>query len=85
MGLISLLWHKYGDRIIKSFTLEAVDKMKMGTFNAKSVEVLSPMDAYITVVEAGVKELNLLRKEMDKNKKGSTDTKEITRPNPMFL
>ncbi len=57
----------------------------MTTFDAESGEVLPPMDTYITEMEAGDKELNLVRKEMDENKKGSTNTKENTRSNPMFL
>ncbi len=44
--------------------------MRMATFDVQSDEVLSPMDAYITAVEARDEELNLVRKEMDKDKKG---------------
>ncbi len=46
-GLISIMQHKYGDEVVKNFTLDAIEQMKSATYNDKTGEVSSPMDAYI--------------------------------------
>ncbi len=47
--------HKYGDNVIKTFTHDAVECMKLASYDDKTGEVASPMDAYITEVKAADK------------------------------
>ncbi len=47
---------------------DAVEWMKMATYDTKSVEVSSPMDDYIVAVEAADRELNFEKQEKKENK-----------------
>ncbi len=58
----------------------------MATYDVKSGELLSPMDAYILALEAGNAEFDLEQiglEEEQEVKKGTT--KEVARPNPNFF
>ncbi len=68
-GLIPIVQHEYGDKVVKSFTPNTVAWMKSETYDDQTGEISSPMDAYIKEVEEEDKELNLER-EAIKEKDG---------------
>ncbi len=58
-GLIPILRHKYSNEIMKSFTPDVEECMKTVIYIENSGEISSPMDAYITEVEASDEKFNL--------------------------
>ncbi len=84
-GLIPIIWHKYRDNVVKSFTPNAVEHMKSSIYDDKTGEVAPPMDAYITEVKEADKELNCEKEEI-KEKEGHRNSKmNATHPSPMVL
>ncbi len=62
LRLILILCHKFRDQVIKNFTPDAVEQMKLATYDKKIGEVASLMDTYIVEVENVDIELNLKKR-----------------------
>ncbi len=71
--MIPHLWYTYGQEIEKCFILDAVDRMHQANYNAKLGEISSLMDAHISRVYKGNKELYF---EMEEDKKEAAQRKE---------
>ncbi len=70
---VSLLQHKLGDDIVKSFTLDMVELIHNASYDGESGEVTSLMDAYISKVVAADPEFNLEQKK-DQKEQNTMDT-----------
>ncbi len=67
-SLIPIMRQKFGNNVIKNFTPNMVECMKMAIFDPEMGKVASLMDVYITEVEVTDKELNLEKEEVEKKK-----------------
>ncbi len=75
---IPLLCYKYRPEIEKCFPLDAVDQICHDTYDNKTGEISSLMDAHISKVDEGDKELHLEMEEEKVNLAPDKDKKQGT-------